>query len=131
MSQRIDSTDEAGSEFRFANSHRVYLRGSQDSINVPFREVHLNVTRKANGEVEQNPPVRIYDTSGPWGDADVRAEVHDGIAAIRRGWITGRGDVEEYEGRSVEPRDDGYLTGGLASMRWQKIRPSLSLFPAR
>jgi phosphomethylpyrimidine synthase len=129
MSQKIDSTDEAGSEFRFANSHRVYVRGSEDSINVPFREVHLNVTRKANGEVEQNPPVRIYDTSGPWGDADAQAEVHDGIAAIRRGWITGRGDVEEYEGRSVEPKDDGYLTDGARQYALAKDNAKLEPFP--
>ncbi|HUK90397.1 MAG TPA: phosphomethylpyrimidine synthase, partial [Blastocatellia bacterium] len=93
MTDKINSTSEAPSAFSFANSQRIYVRGSQDSINVPFREVHLNPTRTSGGQADQNPPVRIYDSSGPWGDIESNAEVHDGIAAIRRRWITERADV--------------------------------------
>src|SRR5215469_10743183 len=110
------STDQnarnSGSDFQFANSERIYVEGKDPSLRIPFREVHLNVTRSADGQVDENQPVRIYDTSGPWGDPAVACDVHDGLKPIRREWIAARGDVEEYEGRKVEPRDDGYLTEG-------------------
>ncbi|HTG15415.1 MAG TPA: phosphomethylpyrimidine synthase, partial [Blastocatellia bacterium] len=99
------------SKFQFPNSARVYIEGSSD-IRVPMREVQLNLTRGVNGSVEQNPAVRVYDTTGPWGDPDSRCSVHDGVPALRREWIVARGDVEEYQGREVEPQDDGYLTEG-------------------
>src|SRR6266496_2493039 len=63
-----------------------------------------------NGEIEVNEPVRVYDTSGPWGDADFHGDVTIGLPALRAKWIRERGDVEEYEGRVVRPIDDGYLS---------------------
>ena len=129
MTDKINSTSEAPSAFSFANSQRIYVRGSQDSINVPFREVHLNPTRTSGGDADQNPPVRIYDSSGPWGDIESNAEVHDGIAAIRRRWITERAEVEEYEGRTVEPRDDGYLTAGAREYALGRDKAKLESFP--
>jgi phosphomethylpyrimidine synthase len=65
-----------------------------------------------DGTLDENPPVRVYDTSGPWTDPDQRHDVRDGLPAHRRDWIVARGDVEEYEGREVLPQDNGYLTKG-------------------
>jgi phosphomethylpyrimidine synthase len=62
--------------------------------------------------IEENPPVLVYDTSGPWTDPDRIHNVRDGLSALRRDWIVGRGDVEEYDGREVLPQDNGYLTVG-------------------
>jgi phosphomethylpyrimidine synthase len=100
------------SNFQFPNSTRIYVEGSRADLRVPLREIKLNVTRGVGGAIEENAPVRVYDTSGPWGDPDSRCDVHDGVPALRRRWIIERGDVEEYEGRSVKPEDDGYLTEG-------------------
>jgi phosphomethylpyrimidine synthase len=63
-----------------------------------------------NGEVEVNEPVRVYDASGPWGDPDFYGNVTQGLPPLRAKWIRDRGDVEEYEGRKVQPIDDGYLS---------------------
>ena len=65
-----------------------------------------------DGTLEENPPVRVYDTSGPWTDPEQKHDVRDGLPALRREWIVARGDVEEYEGREVLPQDNGYLTKG-------------------
>jgi phosphomethylpyrimidine synthase len=100
------------SRFQFPNSTRIYVEGSRADLRVPLREVKLNVTRGINGAIEENPPVRVYDSSGPWGDAAANCNVHDGLPALRRRWIVERADVEEYEGRKVKPEDDGYLTEG-------------------
>ncbi len=69
---------------------------------VPFREVKLS-----GGE----PPVRLYDTSGPYTDDAVTIDIEKGLAAKRREWILARGDVEEYVGRDRKPEDDGLKPG--------------------
>ena len=129
MSNRNKSEQHSNSEFQFPSSQRVYVQGSKPDLKVPFREVQLNVTRGVNGIVEENLPLRIYDTNGPWGDPGVRCDVHDGVAAVRREWIVARGDVEEYEGRKVEPQDDGYLTEGAREYALGKDKGRLEPFP--
>ena len=95
----------------FPKSKRVYIKGKiHPDIAVPLREVELSETKHPNGRVEENAPVRIYDTSGPWGDAGFQGKVDEGLPALRRQWILDRGDVEEYEGRDVAPSDNGYLS---------------------
>jgi phosphomethylpyrimidine synthase len=111
MSKANDTAHNA-SRFQFSNSTRIYIEGSRADLRVPLREIKLNLTRGVNGAVEENPPVRVYDSSGPWGDPAAKCNVHDGVPALRRQWIVERGDVEEYEGRTVKPEDDGYLTDG-------------------
>ena len=69
---------------------------------VPFREVPLS-----GGE----PPVRLYDTSGPYTDDSVEINIDKGLAGLRRDWILARGDVEEYVGRARKPEDDGLKPG--------------------
>ena len=79
-----------------------------------------------SGEMETNEPVRVYDTSGPWGDADQHVDVNRGLPALRAKWIRDRGDVEEIEGRAVTPIDDGYLSDKHAAtferQEWTSIR---------
>jgi phosphomethylpyrimidine synthase len=131
MSKTSDSARDAGSQFQFANSQRIYVEGSDAALRVPFREVHLNLTRSANGRIEENPPVRLYDTSGPWGDPALDCDVHDGLKPLRRDWIASREDVEEYEGRRVEPQDDGYLTAGAREYALSKEKTRLEPFPGK
>ena len=109
---RIEST--------LPNSRRVYIEGERPGVRVPFREIEQNATRNFDNSLEANEPVRVYDTSGPWGDPAVRGDVREGLPSLRRHWIVSRGDVEEYEGRELKPIDDGYLTFDAANQARQK-----------
>src|SRR4030095_10028838 len=100
-----------GSGYKFPNSKKVYVDGERyKDIRVPFREISLALTKSMNGEIEVNESVRVYDTSGPWGDPSVTLDPLQGLQPLRTKWICDRGDVEEYEGRVVRPIDDGYLS---------------------
>ena len=92
------------------NSRRVYVEGSRADLRVPMREIALSSTRQPDGLLVDNDPVRVYDTSGPWGDPNFQGDPTKGLPPLRRNWILERGDVESYEGRSVEALDDGYLS---------------------
>src|SRR6185436_6500478 len=61
------------------NSRRVYVEGKLRGVRVPFREISQSPSRNFDNTLDTNPPVRVYDTSGPWGDTDVRCEVRDGL----------------------------------------------------
>jgi phosphomethylpyrimidine synthase len=118
----------AGASAQFPASRRVYVEGGKAGVRVPFREISLSPTRLPDGRIEINEPVRVYDTSGPWGDPEAQADVRDGLPPLRRQWVLGRGDVEEYEGREVRPQDDGYLTAGAAEFARQRNK-RLESFP--
>ncbi len=93
------------------NSRKVYVNGEVHcDVRVPFREISLAPTKSMDGTLEPNEPVRVYDTSGPWGDMDFRGDVEEGLPSLRANWIRDRGDVDEIEGRLVRPQDDGYLS---------------------
>ena len=126
-SKNSDTHSESG--FQFPASSRIYIQGATPDIRVPMREVHLNVTRGMNDSVEENRPVRVYDSSGPWGDPNITSSVHDGLPALRREWIIARGGVEEYEGREIVPQDDGYLTDGARDLALVKDKGRLDPFP--
>ncbi|GIP57283.1 phosphomethylpyrimidine synthase ThiC [Paenibacillus sp. FSL W8-0186] len=93
----------------FPGSRKVYLQGSRPDIQVPMREIALAPTVRGES-VEENEPVRVYDCSGPYTDANYHADIRTGLPANRKNWILERGDVEVYEGRSIRPEDDGYQT---------------------
>ena len=108
---KIFSNDPIELEDTFRRSSRVYVNGRiHEDLRVPFRTVELHETASSDGVSEPNPPVRVYDTRGPWGDPEVRCDVRKGLPALRLDWIVARGDAEEHDGRSVRPEDDGYLT---------------------
>jgi phosphomethylpyrimidine synthase len=113
---------EPHSSEQLPNSKRVYVQGAiYADVRVPMREIELAPTKSYTGAVEQNEPVRVYDCSGPWGDPEFGGSVEEGLSPLRRDWILQRGDVEEYEGREVTARDDGYL--GQAHGRSARRRP--------
>ena len=111
------------------NSRRVYINGQQPGVRVPFREITQTPTRNFDGTIIDNPDVRVYDTSGPWGDPSLHCEVTEGLPALRREWILQRGDVEEYQGRESKPIDDGYLTFEAANRARVKDVGKLEDFP--
>lgn len=76
------------------------------------RKIHVGPLKVAMREIDLEPgsgepPVRVYDTSGPYTDPDARIDIMAGLPALRREWIVGRGDVEEYDARAVKPEDNG------------------------
>tara|TARA_B100000212_G_scaffold333175_1_gene302228 strand:- start:1204 stop:3135 length:1932 start_codon:yes stop_codon:yes gene_type:complete len=94
----------------FSNSKRVYVFGKNQEIAVPMREISLSPTNLPEGKKELNDPVRVYDTSGPWGDSEFHCDHAKGLPALRSKWIRERQDVEEIEGRETNPMDNGYLS---------------------
>src|SRR6266566_3282689 len=102
--------------YNLPNSKKIYVAGEiHPDIGVPFREISLAPTKTMTGEIEVNEPVRVYDTSGPWGDPDFRGTVEEGLPPLRAKWIRDRGDVEDYAGRAVQPIDDGYISEAHAA----------------
>ena len=86
-------------------SRKTYVKGDLFAdLHVPVREIDLHPT--AN-----EPPVPVYDTSGPYTDPDIAIDVEKGLARTRTAWVKERGHVEEYEGRDVKPEDNGGATG--------------------
>ncbi|MCU4991290.1 phosphomethylpyrimidine synthase ThiC [Bacillus cereus] len=83
-------------------SKKVYVDGPRAGMKVPMREIEQSETNGVS-----NPPIRVYDTSGPYTDPAYKVELEKGIPTPRHSWILERGDVEAYEGREVKPEDDG------------------------
>ena len=87
-------------------SRKIYASGcAHPDLRVPFREVALHAT--AN-----EPPLTIYDPSGPYTDPDATIDINAGLARTRAAWVKARGDVEEIEGRAVKPEDNGNVSAG-------------------
>lgn len=91
----------------FEGSKKVYVEGSRPDILVPMREIALSPTTGSFGD-EENAPIRVYDTSGPYTDPAFRVDITKGLPALRSPWIQERGDVEEYGGRTIKPEDNGF-----------------------
>src|ERR1700712_1498246 len=91
--------DQVISRTPFPASRKVFVKGELHQIEVAMREISLSETKIHNGFglTEKNPPVTIYDTSGPYTDPDVVIDVKAGLPRIRERWITGRGDVEKLQ----------------------------------
>ncbi|MDR5750106.1 MULTISPECIES: phosphomethylpyrimidine synthase ThiC [unclassified Caballeronia] len=83
------------------NSRKVYVTGSQPDIRVPMREITQSDTPDSFGG-EKNPPVYVYDTSGPYTDPDATIDIRSGLPALRQRWIEARGDTESLGGLSSD-----------------------------
>ncbi|MDO9392808.1 MAG: phosphomethylpyrimidine synthase ThiC [Methylotenera sp.] len=108
----------------FAKSRKVYVEGSRPDIRVPFREISLSDTPSAFG-AEKNPPVVVYDTSGPYTDPTISIDIRNGLPALRTGWILERGDVEQLDGPSSEFGITRKNDPALAEMRFNLTRKPL------
>jgi phosphomethylpyrimidine synthase len=117
------SIDEATTK-PFAKSRKVYLQGSRADIQVPFREISLSDTPSAFG-ADQNPPVVVYDTSGPYTDPNVNIDIRNGLPALRAAWIMERGDVEQLNGPTSEFGHQRLVDPELSKMRFNLHRKPL------
>ena len=102
-------------------SQKVYVKGSRDDIRVPMREIHLADTPTNMGG-EQNPPVPVYDTSGPYTDPDVSIDLLKGLDDVRGAWIDERADTEWLDGPSSEYGQQRQSDPELAHLRFEHIR---------
>ena len=86
-------------------SRKIYVTpDAAPDLRVPIREIALDAS---SGE----PPLSVYDTTGPYTDPNVTIDVEKGLARNRIAWVKERGGIEEYEGRPIKPVDNGNVTG--------------------
>lgn len=103
-----------------AGSKKIYVQGTlYPEIKVPMREIQLSPTKLSDGRLEDNAPVTVYDTSGPYTDPNIDINPEKGIERIREQWIINRGDVEQLDGFSAEYSNERLNDEKLQSIRFQ------------
>jgi phosphomethylpyrimidine synthase len=105
----------------FPNSSRIFVPGSRPDIRVPMREIHQADTAASFG-VEKNPPITVYDTSGPYTDPDATIDLLAGLPSVRGSWIAERDDTEQLDGPSSEFGRQRQHDPELAQLRFEHIR---------
>lgn len=101
----------------FPNSKKIYVEGKIHPINVAMREIQLSPTKLTNGKLEHNPPVTVYDTSGPYTDENATIDILKGLPRIREQWILNRKDVDVLDSISSE-----YGKARLADPKLDELR---------
>jgi phosphomethylpyrimidine synthase len=105
----------------FPNSRKIFVEGSRPDIRVPMREVSQDPTQASMG-AEENPPITVYDTSGPYTDPQARIDLLQGLADLRGAWIDQRGDTERLDGPSSAFGRARAEDPELARLRFAHIR---------
>ena len=105
----------------FPNSTKVFIEGSRPDIRVPMRAVAQDDTPASFGG-ETNPPVFLYDTSGPYTDPAARIDIRRGLPALRAGWIAERGDTEQLPGPSSAYGAERLRDPSLDALRFELQR---------
>lgn len=111
----------------FPNSKKVYVQGKLfPEIQVAMREIALDDTVDSFTQKKTaNPPVTVYDTSGPYTDPEKAIDVHQGIARIRESWILDRGDVEALDHFSSKYANERFENTKLDALRFNHIKKPL------
>ena len=107
------------------NSRKIYIEGSRPDIRVPMRQISQSDTEASFG-FEKNPPITVYDTSGPYSDPDATIDIRSGLATPRLPWIIERGDTIELAGPSSD-----YGMERLADPKLAELRFNLQRKPRR
>ena len=103
------------------DSRKIYVAGSRSDIRVPMREIRLANTPTMFGG-EKNPPLSVYDTSGPYTDPSVSLELDRGLPALRAAWIAERNDTEELDELTSGYGRQRAADPGLAALRFVPVR---------
>ncbi|MCU7843684.1 MAG: phosphomethylpyrimidine synthase ThiC [Candidatus Thiodiazotropha sp. (ex Monitilora ramsayi)] len=104
----------------FYKSRKVYVEGSRPDIRVPMREISQEATAASFG-AEENPPIPVYDTSGPFTDPDQKIDLMQGMPDLRSGWIEERQDTEQLDGPTSDYGRDRQSDSALAHLRFEHI----------
>ena len=91
----------------YPNSRKLYVTGSRSDIKVPMREIRLSDTKRVDDSIDENEPIRVYDTSGPATDPAVELDLESGLPHLRKAWIDERNDTEWISERGYQAGDDG------------------------
>ncbi|MCG8051102.1 MAG: phosphomethylpyrimidine synthase ThiC [Candidatus Thiodiazotropha endolucinida] len=105
----------------FYNSSKIYVEGSTPDIQVPMRQVEQEATSASFG-AEENPPIPIYDTSGPFTDPRQTIDLMQGMPDLRTPWIEARGDTQQLDGPTSEYGQSRQNDPELAHLRFEHIR---------
>ncbi len=112
-SSKLEFKDSTYLDTAFPASERIYIQGKiHPLVRVPLREI----------STKDGARVRVYDTRGPWADPAQSCDVREGLPPLRLQWILNRGDTVEYEGREVQPQDNGYLSFKHADQAQGRVR---------
>ena len=103
------------------NSSKIYVSGSRPDIRVPMRQITQSDTPASFG-AEKNPPVFVYDTSGPYTDPSVKIDIRSGLAPLRAAWIAERNDTEELSGPTSDYGIERLSDPKLAELRFNLHR---------
>src|SRR5690606_23236268 len=103
-------------------SKKVYIDGVLHPIKVGMREITLSPTKLAAGGVEENPPVTVYDASGPYTDENYQIDIKKGLPRIREQWILDRGDVEQLDSVSSHYGAERKSDPKLDHLRFEHIK---------
>ncbi len=102
----------------FPNAKKVYVAGTQFPIQVAMREIQLDNTRLSNGQQEENEPVTVYDTSGPYTDSAFTVDIRKGLPRVRESWISERQDIDELPSISSSYGRERLADSALDSLRF-------------
>ncbi|SHG10642.1 phosphomethylpyrimidine synthase [Microbulbifer donghaiensis] len=109
----------------FPNSRKVYLQSEKPDMRVGAREICLGDSvvggDETNPILAPNAPLRVYDTSGPYSDADYRIDVRQGLPKLRRAWIEARGDSEQLSSRQAAYSQKRMADQGLDHIRFENL----------
>ena len=108
----------------FPNSRKIYVTGSRPDIQVPMREITQFDTPSQFG-AEKNPPIYVYDTSGPYTDPAIQVDVTKGLAPVRANWIAERQDTEQLAGPTSEYGQKRANDPALDALRFELTRKPL------
>ena len=110
------------------SSRKNIVEGSRPDIRVPMREIAQTDTPASFG-VEKNPPVYVYDTSGPYSDPAAQIDIRSGLAPIRARWIEERADTEPLSGPTSAYGRERLADAKLAELRFDLKRTPLRAKP--
>lgn len=113
----------------FPKSQKVYVKGTLFPIKVAMREITLSPTKLSNGRIEHNPPVTIYDTSGPYTDAQANIDIRKGLPRLRAPWIMDRHDVDMLDEISSDYGKTRLADNKLDDLRFEYSHRPLAAKP--
>ena len=116
----------------FTGSKKIYVQGKLHNIKVAMREISLSDTVnkfKTESPIEKNPPVVVYDTSGPFTDPEIDLDVRKGLPKLRHQWILDRGDVEQLDQISSEYGRERLNDASLDHLRYEYLDKPLKAKP--
>ena len=105
----------------FPGSRKIYIEGSREDIQVPMREIMQTPTPLQDGGMENNPPIAVYDTSGPYTDPALNVNLRQGLPKVRSAWIDERGDTEALKDLSSHYGRQRAVDPDLAHLRFEHI----------